>query len=69
MVPLPKNQTDYCTWLKKPFEDFNDNESELPIRKEAVQLCDPLSTISEKDKARYHREYSRQYKSQFDFDF
>ena len=69
MVPLPKNQTDYCTWLKKPFEDFNDNESELPIRKEAVQLCDPLSTIGEKDKATYHREYSRQYKSQFDFDF
>jgi hypothetical protein len=61
--PIPEDKKEYQVGPKRPYKDIEENEAELPVGKEEIQLCDPTSNPE------YYREYSRQYKSQFGFDF
>jgi DNA-directed RNA polymerase beta subunit len=63
-APTPKDGEEYQTFLKlRPYTHFDAREAEAPITKREIPLCDPLGN----DK--YYQQYSRQYKSQFGFDF
>ena len=61
-APIPKDRQEYQLGPKRPYKEFDKNEAELPITKEEIRLCDPCN-------AEYYRQYARQYKSQFGFDF
>jgi len=62
-VPQPVWKHYETTFKRRPYVGFEKTEAQSPITKKEMQLCDPVDSLD------YYREYVRQYKSQFGFDF
>jgi DNA-directed RNA polymerase subunit beta len=62
-IPQPEYKHYQTTFNRRPYVGFEKTEAQSPITKKEIQLCDPVDSLD------YYREYVRQYKSQFGFDF